>query len=89
MRHQQIIRIGGYHLYYSLNGFDCISAIPAFAETAMWGFTPSRNLVSDEKNLPVEMGCRNRIKHQMDGNPGFTDLCGSPPHRRQSLCRNE
>ncbi len=31
-----------------------VSAMSAFAETAMWGFTPSRNLVSDEKNLPVK-----------------------------------
>ena len=51
MRHQQIIGIGGI-FYIILTTVLIGSAIPAFAETAMWGFTPSRNLVSDEKNLP-------------------------------------
>ena len=31
-----------------------VSVMSASAETAMWGFTPSRNLVSDEKDLPVK-----------------------------------
>lgn len=50
MRHQQILEIGIFYiiLLTVLMG----SVIPAAAETAMWGFTPSRNLVSDEKNLP-------------------------------------
>ena len=50
MRHQQILGTGIFYiiLLTVLMG----SVIPAAAETAMWGFTPSRNLVSDEKNLP-------------------------------------
>ena len=51
MRHQQIIRIGGI-FYIILTTILIVSAMPALAETAMWGFTPSRNLVSDEKDLP-------------------------------------
>ena len=54
MRHQQILGIGAI-TYIILITVLIISEIPAAAtETAMWGFTPSRNLVSDEKNLPVK-----------------------------------
>ena len=49
-------------LFFKLSAFVLviISAISlVFAdhhqvETSMWGFTPSRNLVSDETNLPIE-----------------------------------
>ena len=51
MRHQQIIETGAI-FYIILLAVLMGPAIPAAAETAMWGFTPSRNLVSDEKNLP-------------------------------------
>ena len=51
MKHQRIIRTGGI-FYPILITILTVSVMPAFAETAMWGFTPSRNLVSDEKNLP-------------------------------------
>ena len=50
MKYQRIIGTGAIILLTVL----AVSAMPAAAETAMWGFTPSRNLVSDEKNLPVK-----------------------------------
>ena len=52
MRHQQIPKTDTI-AYIILITISIASVIPAAAtETAMWGFTPSRNLVSDEKNLP-------------------------------------
>ncbi len=51
MRHTQIIGIGTIAFIVLLTVLMG-SAISAATETAMWGFTPSRNLVSDEKNLP-------------------------------------
>ena len=56
MKYQQIIGIGiGAIVYIILLTALIVSATPAAAtETAMWGFTPSRNLVSDEKNLPIK-----------------------------------
>ena len=51
MRHQQILGTGAI-FYIILLTVMMGSVIPAAAETAMWGFTPSRNLVSDEKNVP-------------------------------------
>ena len=53
MRHKQIPRTD-IITYIVLTTVLIVSAMPVFAETAMWGFTPSRNLVSDEKNLPVK-----------------------------------
>ena len=49
MKHKQILRTDTI-TYIILTTVLTVSATPAFAETAMWGFTPSRNLVSDEKN---------------------------------------
>ena len=51
MRHQQILETGAI-FYIILLTVLIVSVTPVAAETAMWGFTPSRNLVSDEKNLP-------------------------------------
>ena len=51
MRHQQIL-VTGAIVYTILVTVLIVSVIPVAAETAMWGFTPSRNLASDEKNLP-------------------------------------
>ena len=51
MRHQQILGTGAI-FYIILTTVLMCSVRPAAAETAMWGFTPSRNLVSDEKNVP-------------------------------------
>ncbi len=53
MRNKQIPRTDTI-AYIILSTVLIVSAMPAFAETTMWGFTPSRNLVSDEKNLPVK-----------------------------------
>ena len=53
MRHQQIPKTDTI-AYIILITILTVSAMPASAETAMWGFTPSRNLVSDEKDLPVK-----------------------------------
>ena len=48
MRHQQILGIGAI-TYIILLAVLIVSAMPALAETAMWGFTPSRNLVPMRK----------------------------------------
>ena len=51
MKHQQIIGTSTI-AYIILITVLIVSTGTAAAETAMWGFTPARNLVSDEKNLP-------------------------------------
>ena len=61
MRNQQIIGTGIIVYTIFLTMALIISAMSAFAETAMWGFTPSRNLVSDEKNLPVKWDAKSGL----------------------------
>ena len=54
MKYKQILKTDTI-AYVTIIAVLIVSAMPAAAtETAMWGFTPSRNLVSDEKNLPVK-----------------------------------
>ena len=57
MKHQQIIGTSTI-AYIILITVLIVSTGTAAAETAMWGFTPSRNLVSDEKNLPEKWNAK-------------------------------
>ncbi len=72
MKYQQIIGTGAIILLTVL----AVSAMPAAAETAMWGFTPSRNLVSDEKNLPVKWDAKTGLNIKWTATLGSQTYAG-------------
>ena len=75
MRHKQIIGTGGI-FYIILTTVLMGSVMAAFAETAMWGFTPSRNLVSDEKNLPVKWDAKTGLNIKWTATLGSQTYAG-------------
>ena len=72
MKYLQIIGTGAIILLTVL----IVSVMPAFAETAMWGFTPSRNLVSDEKNLPVKWDAKTGLNIKWTATLGSQTYAG-------------
>ena len=75
MKHQQILGTGAI-FYIILLTVLIVSVIPADAETAMWGFTPSRNLVSDEKNLPEEWDAKTGLNVKWTATLGSQTYAG-------------
>ena len=76
MRHKQIPKTDTI-AYIILITISIASAIPAAAtETAMWGFTPSRNLVSDEKNLPVKWDAKTGLNIKWTATLGSQTYAG-------------
>ena len=76
MKHKQIPRTDTF-AYIILIAISIASAIPAAAtETAMWGFTPSRNLVSDEKNLPVKWDAKSGLNIKWTATLGSQTYAG-------------
>lgn len=75
MRHQQILGTNTI-VYIILSTVLIVSAIPAFAETAMWGFTPSRNLVSDEKDLPEKWDAKTGLNIKWTATLGSQTYAG-------------
>ena len=76
MRNQQIIGTSIIVYTIFLTTVLIVSVIPAFAETAMWGFTPSRNLVSDEKNLPEKWDAKSGLNIKWTATLGSQTYAG-------------
>ena len=75
MKYKQILKTDTI-AYIILITVLSMSAIPTFAETAMWGFTPSRNLVSDEKNLPEKWDAKTGLNIKWTATLGSQTYAG-------------
>lgn len=75
MKNKQILRTNTI-AYTILVTVLIVSAMSVSAETAMWGFTPSRNLVSDEKNLPVKWDAKTGLNIKWTATLGSQTYAG-------------
>ena len=57
--------------------------------SAMWGFTPARNLVSSETNLPEKWNPKTGENIKWRAETGIANLCGTCHYRWQSFRWNK
>ena len=78
-----IIKLGSTCLAFA------VSTASAKKEFALWGGTLSRNMVSDEKNIPASWDLETGENIKWTAELGSQSLRRPPHHRRESFCRYE